>query len=68
MLPEDNSSDYTDWSDRELAEELKYLDEQTARYQATLVNARKKLNHYMECRENILDSIKQRAGKKGWTK
>ncbi len=57
---------YDDFSDEELAEELISLDEQIQIWQGSIARVRKNLNSAMNRREEVLNIIAQRAGKKGW--
>lgn len=65
---ENEKPDYGDWSDTELAEELQLTDEYIRIWQGSIVSIRKKLNRSMDKREDLLDIIKQRSQRKGWTK
>jgi hypothetical protein len=66
---QDEKPDYDDWSDQDLSDELKHVDELIEAYQASLVQVRKNLNRNMETRENLLDAIRIRAHqRKGWKK
>lgn len=62
-----NEPDYEDWSDEELSDQLRTVDEMIQIYQGTLATVRKSLNRRMEEREDLIDIIKQRAkSRKGW--
>lgn len=65
---EDEKPNYGDWSDEELADALNDVDKNIIQYQKTIALYRRNLNRSMEDKENLLDIIKQRAQRKGWTK
>jgi hypothetical protein len=67
MLPKEKP-DYEDWSDTELTDALNTVDKNIEQYQKTIALYRKNINRSMEDKEDLLDVIKQRAQKKGWTK
>lgn len=67
MLPVEKP-DFGDWSDEELAEELKSTEDCIEIWQGSIVSLRKKINRAIDTREDLLDIIKQRSQRKGWAK
>jgi hypothetical protein len=65
---QDEKPDYGEWSDAELADALDEIDKNIEQYQKTIAAYRKNLNRSMENKEDLLDIIKQRAQRKGWSK
>jgi hypothetical protein len=65
---QDEKPDYGDWSDIELSDALVEVDTNIENYQNTIALYRRNLNRSMQDREDLLDVIRQRSQRKGWTK
>ena len=61
-------NDYPEWSDEDLAYELRQLEKDLEYWQANIVSIKRTINRATTARDEVLDEIAKRSQHKGWSK